>query len=89
MCREQTMEQEFCIGNKQNHKTPEENKVVYAERAAYYTTLSEGIVQHVPDTFARMVEAVIGFAQEYQPEASVTAPDKNYNGNHKNDGENR
>jgi hypothetical protein len=72
------VQQELGIGDKQNHKAPEEDGMVKTKTVTpgNGTSLSKRVKQCVPDTLTDVIETVFWFAQGHQAETPETAPAK-------------
>ena len=74
--REYPMQQKLAVGDQQYDERPEDDEVIDTERFGQHPFLAEGVQQHLADTGADIVEAVLGPAERQQIEPAPAAPDK-------------
>jgi hypothetical protein len=70
------MKEKLGVGNQQTEEGPKEDRMVKAKRPAEHSPLGEGVEQHGPDASSYMAETVLRFAQGYEVETLITAPEE-------------
>jgi hypothetical protein len=70
------VQEKLGVGDQQTEEGPKEDRMVEAKRPADHTLLGEGVEQHRPDASSYMAETVLRFAQGYEAETLITAPEE-------------
>ena len=71
--RENPLDHEFAVGNQEDHKRPEDDRVVHPEGTAYDPFLAKGVAEDLTNPELDIVGAVLPAAKGDQAEAAVAA----------------